>query len=435
MKHGLELASREAGASLVSLGVDTWGVDFGLLDAEDNLIGNPFHYRDRRTEGIPERVSVSISPAEIYRQTGIQSMAINSLYQLVSMALGGSPQLAAASTFLNMPDLFNFWFTGVKVSEYTIATTTQCYSPVTGDWAWDLLRRLEIPTYIFGDIVPPGTLLGKIRSSIADEIGLENVNVATVASHDTQSAIAAIPVETDDYVYISSGTWSLIGIEVEQPIISEASQKYDLTNEGGYDGKFCLLKNIMGLWLLQECRREWARKGQSYSYDELTQLATSASSLHTFVNPTDPSFLLPGDMTRRIQSFCSVNKQPVPHTHAEVVRCILESLALEYRCVLDQLSGLSGYSLPVIYITGGGARNELLNQFTANATGRKVITGPIEATALGNILVQAIAAGQLASLAEGRSLVERSFETHTFEPKNPDTWQQAYERYRTLKNN
>jgi rhamnulokinase len=255
MKHGLELASREAGASLVSLGVDTWGVDFGLLDAEDNLIGNPFHYRDRRTEGIPERVSVSISPAEIYRQTGIQSMAINSLYQLVSMALGGSPQLAAASTFLNMPDLFNFWFTGVKVSEYTIATTTQCYSPVTGDWAWDLLRRLEIPTYIFGDIVPPGTLLGKIRSSIADEIGLENVNVATVASHDTQSAIAAIPVETDDYVYISSGTWSLIGIEVEQPIISEASQKYDLTNEGGYDGKFCLLKNIMGLWLLQECRR------------------------------------------------------------------------------------------------------------------------------------------------------------------------------------
>ena len=213
----------------------------------------------------------------------------------------------------------------MKASEYSIASTTQCYSPITGQWAWDLLKRLEIPTHMFGNIVPPGTLLGKVRSSIADEIGLESVNVAAVASHDTQSAIAAIPVETDDYVYISSGTWSLIGIEVEQPIITEVSQKYDLTNEVGYGGKFCLLKNIMGLWLLQECRREWARNGQSYSHDDLTQLAALTSPAHAFVNPTDPSFLMPGDMTKRIQAYCSATKQPVPHTQAEVVRCILES--------------------------------------------------------------------------------------------------------------
>jgi sugar (pentulose or hexulose) kinase len=434
MKHSLALAIGETGDALVSLGVDTWGVDFGLLDTDGHLIGNPFHYRDHRTDGILERVSKSISLAEIYRQTGIQIMAINSLYQLASMAFAGSPQLPAASTFLNIPDLFNFWFSGVKASEYSIASTTQCYSPITGQWAWDLLKRLEIPTHIFGNIVPPGTLLGKIRLSVAEEIGLENVNVVAVASHDTQSAITAIPVETEDYVYISSGTWSLIGIEVEHPVITETSQKYGLTNEGGYGGKFCLLKNITGLWLLQECRREWAREGQTYSYDDFLPLAKSAFPLRTFINPTDPSFLVPGDMTKRIQAFCSATRQPVPHTQAEVIRCILESLALEYRRVVEQVSDLSGRSFPVIHITGGGARNELLNQFTANATGRKVIAGPVEATALGNILVQSIAAGQIASHAEGRSLLRRSVETREFDPVDVSLWDQAYDRYTKLSN-
>lgn len=433
MKHGLALAASETGDALESLGVDTWGVDFGLLDKEDNLIGNPFHYRDRRTEGILERISQSIAPEEIYRQTGIQIMAINSLFQLSAMAVAGSPQLAAASTFLNLPDLFNFWYSGVKASEYTIATTTQCYNPIVGQWAWDLLKRLEIPTHIFGNIVPAGTQLGKIRSSIADEIGLGSVNVAAVASHDTQSAISAIPAEIADYIYISSGTWSLIGIEVNHPIITETSQIYNLTNEGGYGGKFCLLKNIMGLGMLQECRREWAQQDQRYSYDDLTRLACSASPLITFINPTDPSFLRPENMITRIQAFCSATKQPVPYAQAEVVRCILESLALEYRYVVEQVSSLSSCSFPVIHIVGGGSRNELLNQFTANATGREVIAGPVEATALGNILVQSIAAGKVASLAEGRSLVKRSVETQTFEPADPDQWNQAYERYNKLK--
>jgi len=433
MKHALGLASKEAGDSLISLGVDTWGVDFGLLDINDNLIGNPFHYRDHRTDGILDTISNSMSRSDVYQQTGIQIMAINSLYQLVSMVKAKSPQLAAASTFLNMPDLFNFWFSGVKVSEYTVATTTQCYNPTAGDWAWELLNKFQIPTNIFGNIVAPGTVLGRIQPNIADEIGSRTLDVIAVASHDTQAAIAAIPAETENYIYLSSGTWSLMGIELDRPVITDVSQAYNLTNEGGYGGKVCLLKNIMGLWLLQECRREWAGKGQTYSYDDLTQLAASASPLKAFVDPTDPRFLMPGDMTVRIQAFCRATKQTVPQTQAEVVRCILDSLALEYRHVVDQISSLSGYSLPVIHIIGGGARNEKLNQCTANATCRKIIAGPVEATALGNVLVQSIATGQISSLAEGRSLVSRSVETRIFEPADPDPWNQAYERYKKLK--
>jgi sugar (pentulose or hexulose) kinase len=435
MKHGLALAVREAGDALVSIGVDTWGVDFGLLDSDDHLIGNPFHYRDSRTNGILETISKSISPTEIFQQTGIQIMAINSLYQLFSMAMEKSIQLASARTFLNMPDLFNFWFSGVKASEYTIASTTQCYSLSTGNWAWNLLRKLGLPTNIFGTIVPPGSVLGNIRPSVANEIGMGNLNVIAVASHDTQSAIAAIPTETEKYFYVSSGTWSLVGIEVEQPIISETSRMCDLTNEGGYGGKFCLLKNIMGLWLLQEYRSEWIRHGQVYSYDDLTQLAASASPFKTFIQPTDPSFLMPGDMTVRIQAFCNATKQPAPENQAEVVRCILESLALEYRHTFEQISKLSGYSFPTIHIIGGGARNGLLNQFTANATGRRVIAGPIEATAIGNILVQSIAAGNVGSLAEARCLVRRSVETREYDPAEFPLWDHAYERYINLRNN
>jgi sugar (pentulose or hexulose) kinase len=433
MKHALALAVKETGDSLVSLGVDTWGVDFGLLDIDDNLIGNPFHYHDRRTEGILEKISESISCAEIYQQTGIQIFSNNSLFQLVSMALTKSPQLAAARSFLNMPNLFNFWLSGVKASEYSITTTTQCYNPSTGNWAWDILEKLNIPTSIFGDIVPAGTVLGKIRPSVAEELGLESLNVVAVASHDTQSAIAAIPAETENYIYLSSGTWSLMGIEVERPVITDASQAYNLTNEGGYGGKICLLKNILGLWLLQECRREWARNGQTYSFDDLTQLAASARPFNTFIDPTDLSFSKPRKMTTRIKAYCRATKQPVPETQAEVVRCILESLALEYRHVGEQIASLSGSSLPVIHITGGGSQNELLNQFTANATGREVIAGPVEATALGNILVQSITAGQIASIAEGRDLVRRSVETREFFPVDTSTWDLAYERYTNMK--
>jgi rhamnulokinase len=433
MKHGLALAAREARDSLVSLGVDTWGVDFGLLDTHDQLIGNPFHYRDRRTEGILEKVSHTLSPDEIYRQTGIQLMPINSLYQLAAMAWENSPQLAAAERFLNMPDLFNFWFSGVKSSEYTIATTTQCYCPSSGNWAWDLLKRLEIPAYIFSNIVAAGTVLGKIRRNILEDGYLLPVNVIAVASHDTQAAITAIPAETENYIYLSSGTWSLIGTEIDHPLLNEAGQKSGLSNEGGYGGRFCLLKNITGLWLLQECRREWSRVGQEYTYDDLTRLATSAPSLKSFINPNDPVFLSFMTMTDRIQAYCHSTGQPVPEQPSEFVRCILESLALEYRLSIEQIVEVTGRTFPVIHVVGGGAQNELLNQCTANATGMRLIAGPTEATALGNILVQAMAVGHVASLAEGRRLVRRSVETHEFEPVDTALWEFAYDRYVKLR--
>ncbi len=433
MKHGLVLAAREAGDALWSLGVDTWGVDFGLLDAQNQLLGNPFHYRDRRTEGILEKVSHKLSPEEVYRQTGIQLMPLNSLYQLAAMVGSSSPQLAAAETFLNMPDLFNFWFTGVKASEYTIAATTQCVCPASGQWAWDLLERLEIPTRLFGSIVAAGTVLGKTRQDVLEEAGLARLNVVAVASHDTQSAIVAIPAEMDDFLYLSSGTWSLMGMEIDHPLINEECQRAGLSNEGGYGGKFCLLKNITGLWLLQECRREWARTGLEYTYADLTQLAASAPPLKSFINPNDPVFLSHRTMSNRIQSYCRSTCQPVPDQPGEFVRCILESLALEYRLCAEQIARITGRLCPVIHVVGGGSRNKLLNQWTANATGMKVIAGPVEATALGNLLVQAIASGHVASLAEGRRLIRRSVETHEFEPADAAVWEMAYGRYLKLR--
>lgn len=433
MKHALSLAAREAGGALVSLGVDTWGVDFGLLDQTGSLLGNPIHYRDPRTEGMVAAADAILPLSDIYAQTGIQIMPLNSLYQLLALVRSGSSQLAQARTFLNMPDLFNYWFSGVKSSEFTIATTTQCYDPRENHWALGMLEKFAIPTDIFGEILPPGTLLGNLRADLAAETGAGALKVVTVASHDTQSAIAAIPAASDDYLYLSSGTWSLMGTEVVHPVINPDSLQSNLTNEGGCEGKFCLLKNIVGLWILQECRRLWAEHGQQYTYDDLTQLAESAPSLCSFIDPADHRFLPPGDMVARIQSFCRSTGQAVPETPAKIVRCILESLALEYRQVADQISNLLGRSLPVIHIIGGGSRNALLNQATANATGRLVVAGPAEATATGNILVQAIAAGQISSLAEGRHLLRRSFNGSEFEPNSVARWDEAYHRYLKLK--
>jgi rhamnulokinase len=433
MKHGLALAVREAGKDLCSLGVDTWGVDFALLDGTDALLGNPHCYRDPRTEGMPELAFATVPRSEIYQKTGIQIMPLNSLYQLLALARSGSEQLSAARTFLNMPDLFNFWFSGVKASEFTIAGTTQCYDPHAGDWARDVLNRLGIRSDIFGQIVPPGTVLGGLQPGLTAEIGTGDIRVVAVASHDTQSAILAVPALMEDWLYLSSGTWSLMGMEVDEPFITQESLDADLTNEGGYGGKYCLLKNIVGLWILQECRRVWAENGRSYSYDELTGLAAAAPALRSFIAPSDPRFLPPGDMDGRIQAFCRSTGQPVPGTPAEITRCILESLALEYCCVADQISALTGRTLPVIHIIGGGSRNYLLNQFTANATGRKVVAGPVEATAAGNILVQAMAAGQIGSLAEARMLVHRSFGVAEFEPRDGQEWGAACRRYQKLK--
>jgi rhamnulokinase len=433
IKDGLRLAGQQADGNLRSAGLDTWGVDFGLLAKDDTLLGNPFHYRDSRTDGMLEEVFSKVPQWQVYQQTGIQFMQLNSLYQLYAMARANSPQLSIAERFLNMPDLFNFFLTAEKVNEFTISTTTQCYNPQTGTWAFDLLAELGIPGHIFGEIVPSGTRLGSLRTSLAQELNLRSLSVVASAGHDTASAVAAIPASTSDYIYLSSGTWSLLGVELDQPLISEDSMNAPMTNEGGVGDKIRFLKNIVGLWLLQECRRQWQTADKDYSYDDLTRLASDAEPLSAFVVSDDPRFLAPADMPATIQGYCQETGQPVPADHAAIVRCALESLAMEYRWVAEQIDNLTGKHHPQIHIIGGGSQNKLLNQFAANATGRTVVAGPVEATAIGNILVQAIALGEINSLLEGRELVRNSFAVETYEPQQREPWDEAYERYLILK--
>jgi rhamnulokinase len=429
IQQGLAKAADLYGGSLVSIGLDTWGVDFGLLASDDSLLGNPYHYRDRRTNGMLELAFSKVPREEIYQKTGIQFMQLNSLYQLLAMASTNSPVLAAAETFLNMPDLFNFWLTGRKASEFTIATTSQCYDPISGDWAYNLIESLDIPTKIFRPIIQPGTVIDRVRPSLSDEIGCGQIAVVAPACHDTGSAVAAVPAEIREYIYLSSGTWSLMGVEVDKPVITAESLKYNFTNEGGVNGTFRLLKNIMGMWLLQECRRVWGRRGRLYSYDELTSMAEAAPAFGPLVYPGDNRFLAPGDMPTLIQSYCKESGQEVPQSEGAIVRTILESLALEYRWVAERLDKITGKRRDTIHIIGGGSRNRLLNQFTADATMRKVVAGPVEATAAGNLLIQALALGHLASIEECRAVVRRSFDVETYEPGNSQPWDAAYERY------
>lgn len=432
IKQGLALATQKSGAELAGIGLDTWGVDFALLDRDGALASNPYHYRDSRTDGMLEEAFRRVPREEIFERTGIQFMQINSLYQLLSMAIGGSPALEITETFLTMPDLFNYWLTGRKACEFSNATTTQCYDPREGDWARSLLERLEIPTRIFPEVVPPGTILGELLSSVGKEVGAGRVPVIAPACHDTGSAVAAVPADGSDFVYISSGTWSLMGTELAEPAINADSLAYNFTNEGGVAGTFRFLKNTMGLWLVQECRRTWANQGESLSYDELMRMAAEAEPLRAIVDPDDADFLKPGDMPARIRVFCERTGQPVPESKGAMMRCVLESLALRYRWVLERLEEMLGRRLEPIYIVGGGTQNRLLNQLAADATSRQVVTGPIEATAVGNVIVQAIALGHIGSLAEGRQVVRNSFDVSTYEPAGGPEWEEAYGRFLAL---
>lgn len=433
IQAGIARAARQPGAEIASLGVDTWGVDFALLDRDDALVGNPVMYRDARTHGMLERATRTVPRAEIYACTGIQFMEINTLYQLYALACANSPQLEIAASLLMMPDLFNFWLSGQKRSEFTIATTSQCYNPVAGQWATALLEKLGLPARLFQPIIQPGQILDSLRPALAEQLGCPPVPVVAVGSHDTASAVAAVPARGVDFAYISSGTWSLIGVELERPLINADSLKHDFTNEGGVGGTIRFLKNMIGMWLLQECRREWARAGQEYSYDELTALAEQAPAFRSLIVPGEARFMDPGPMAARIRAFCRETGQPEPQTPGEIVRCILESLALAYHDVLSGMEELVGHRLPVIHIIGGGSRNRLLNQFTADATGCTVVAGPVEATAAGNMLMQAVALGHLRDLGEGRELVRRSFDVASFEPRSSLAWEDAFGRYLALK--
>jgi len=407
IQRGLAIAGRERKLRLDGIGIDTWGVDFALLGADGALADNPRHYRDARTNGAMEQVFSMVPRAEVFAETGIQFMQLNSLYQFYALKLAGSPALEAARTLLFMPDLLNYWLTGVARAELTIASTSQFYNPRKKTWARDLLERLGLPTHILPEIVAPGTLLGPLLESVAQAAGLGAVPVYATGCHDTASAVAAVPAEGQNWCYISSGTWSLMGAELDEPVIDERVLAENLTNEIGAAGKVRFLKNIAGLWLLQECRRAWALEGAEYSYEELVRLAGESGPARTLIDVD--AFLEPGGMPGKIAEHCRARGLAPPRTPGEFTRTILESLAERYRQVLEKLEVLAGRRFDVIHIVGGGSRNALLNQLVADATGRTVIAGPGEATAIGNVLIQAIGAGELGGLEEARGVVRRSF--------------------------
>jgi rhamnulokinase len=409
-----------------SIGVDTWGVDFALLDRAGRLLGNPVHYRDRRTAGMLAEAFRRVPAEEIYSRTGTQLLEINSLYQLLAMRLQDDPQLEAADRLLMMPALFTAWLCGSRASELTDVSTTGCYDPVEGGWALDLLDRLDIPTRLLGEIVPPGTELGPVLPQL--ELGTARV-VAT-ASHDTASAVAAVPFEPGRAgAYISSGTWSLVGLERPAPAIGPAALAANLTNEAGVAGSFRLLRNVMGLWLLQECRRAWLHGGHQWSYQDLLAMAEAAPPFGPLIDPDDGRFLRPGDLPGAIAEACRETGQPAATEPGVVVRCVLESLALRYRWALDRLEAVTGADVDVVHVVGGGARNRLLCQMTADATRRQVVAGPIEATAAGNLLVQALALRIVGSLAEARELVRGSFQLERYEPRCSERWDEAWARF------
>jgi rhamnulokinase len=433
IKRGIGLCVKNYGADISGLGVDTWGVDFGLLDRQDALLGNPFHYRDSRTNGMLEKAFSIVPRSEIYERSGIQFMQLNTLYQLLSMVLSKSTQLEMAQTMLLMPDLFNFWLTGEKVSEFSIATTTQFYDPRERDWSRSLLEKMSIPTHILCPIVPPGTVIGSLCASVADEVGAA-IPVIAPACHDTGSAVAAVPAVGRNHLYISCGTWALIGVELDAPLINEDALTSNFTNEGGVCDTIRFLKNCAGLWLVQECRRQWAREGEDLSYSQLTELAAAEPAFKYVVDPDDPGFISPGDMPARIVEFCCRTGQEAPATKGAIVRCALDSVALKYRYVLERLEQMLGRRLDPIHMMGGGTQNRLLCRLTADVTGRTVLAGPIEATAIGNILMQAIATGEIASLAQGREIVRSSFPLETYQPQRQERMETIWPLFTRLCN-
>ena len=430
IKRGLAAIAQKHGDEFVSMGIDTWAIDYGLLDADGQLLGNPFAYRDVRTEGMMEYAFERISQRDIFEHSGgIQFLSINTLYQLAAMVSTNSPQLSIAHDFLLMPDLLHYWLTGVKACEYTNATTTQFYNSVTGDWSDAILEALDIPRHIFPQVIHPGAVLGPILPEVAEEVGFDTLTVVAPATHDTASAVVAVPAENDDFVWLSSGTWSLLGGVSNKAIVSEEAREYNISSYGGAGGMVLPWKNIMGLWLVQECRRLWAKQGDDYSYEQLTRMAGEARPLVAIIDPDHPAFLAPADMPEAIRAYCRDTGQPAPETRGEIIRTALEGLALRYRWVIEKLEILLARKSETLHIVGGGSQNKLLNQFAADATRLPVVAGPVEATALGNIAVQAVTSGELASLDEARRMIRNSCDVAVFSPGDSGPWDEAYERF------
>ncbi|MCA0754730.1 rhamnulokinase [Paenibacillus sp. N4] len=429
LKQGL-LKVKHRGIKLDSLAIDSWAVDFGFIGSSGELLGNPYHYRDRHTDGVMEEVVRELSESAVFGKTGIQFLPFNTIYQLAALKRADSPLLREAKHFLMIPDLLRYFLTGEKFNEFSNATTTQLYNPLTESWDEELIRTIGLSPEWFGEVVQPGARVGQLRPSVCEELGIEPVPVYAVAEHDTGSAVAAVPALDRSFAYLSCGTWSLMGTEVGEPVISPLAQELNFTNEGGAYGTFRLLKNIMGLWVLQECRRAWKRAGISYDFPELVKLAHEAKPFAAFIDPDDPVFLHPGDMPARIAEYCERTGQQAPEDAGGIVRCILESLALKYRYVLELTEQLSGQSFNGLHMVGGGIQNTLLCQWTSNAIGKPVWAGPVEGSAIGNMIVQWTASGKLADIWEARKVIRESFPVDVYEPERSEEWENAYRAFK-----
>ena len=433
IKQGILNCAHSGDGDIDAIGIDTWGVDYGLLDKNDKLLSNPYHYRDTRTDGMYDKAFAIVPKEEIFNSTGIAFNWFNTLYQLLASKLEDDSALKEAKTMLFMPDLFNFFLTGKKRTEYTIASTSQIFDSRTFDWAYGLLDKLGIRTDMFADMIYPGEIVGTLKPELAEELGVGEIPVVAVASHDTGSAVASVPVTDDkDFIYISSGTWSLMGVELDTPNVSEDAMKYNFTNEGGVNKSIRFLKNIMGLWLIQECRRQWQREGTLLSFDELEREAREAEPFASLIDPDYPAFQTPGNMPKRIREYCEKTGQKVPETTGAIIRTIAESLAFRYRATVEGMEDVTGKKYDVINIVGGGIKDKMICQFTANATKRTVSTGPVEATSIGNVVVQGIAMGAIKDLAEGRKIVRDSFEIIDYTPQNTDAWDEAYLKWQEI---
>ncbi len=433
VRQGLRAAGSRFGGAIASVGVDTWGVDFGLLGRGDVLLGNPYHYRDSRTNGMLEKALAIVPREEVFRHTGLQFMQLNTLYQLLAMRLANSPLLDVAETFLMVPDLFHWLLTGQKCNEFTEATTSQFYNPLEGGWAIELLEKFGLPTRVLGRIVPPGTNLGRLRDGIAAETGL-SADVVLPGTHDTASAVMAVPAasrpgQRPDWCYISLGTWALMGVESPEPVVNDEVLKLNFTNEGGVGNTFRLLKNISGLWLVQECRRVWNQAGRNWDWEDLNKLSAAEKPLVTFIDPDAPDFLAPENMPDAIRQYAARSGQTVPENEGAVLRCALDSIAMKFRQVLAMCERLAGGRIETVHIVGGGTKNRQLCQAAADACGRRVLAGPVEATATGNIMMQAVAAGEVGDIAQAREVIRNSYPMEQYEPRDTAAWDEAFDRF------
>lgn len=425
IRQGFLKALRIHQSKVVSAAVDSWGVDYGLLDASGTLVGLPYAYRDPRTEGKIEEATRFVSPAALYRATGLQTIFFNTLYQLMAEKEMRPKVMQAAERLLFMPDLFNFWLTGEMTNERTMASTSQLLDPASGDWSEEIIRAFALPERLFGDLSDPGQPLGIAH---LDEYSLP---IVTVGSHDTASAIAGAPL-TPGTAFLSSGTWSLLGIERSTPVLTEAARKANFTNELGVQNTVCFLKNITGLWLIQGCKEEWDLEDPQLDYETITHEATEAPAFKAFLDPDAAAFSNPGKLPGRVAEYLREHRQGSPKSRGALARLIYENLAFKYRWTFDQLEQVTNQKADIIHVVGGGCRNHLLNQFTANATGKTVVAGPAEATATGNILMQMVADGQISDIDQGRELIRRSFALETYEPENTTLWAEAFAQFSTF---